>query len=914
MITSEILIAYSQCPRKAFLLLCTNQKGIQHEYITILDQRKQSYQHQYINALKQKAVDVQSYTTDALKNGTDFLVDAILQTEGLEAACGLLTRMEGRSAFGNYHYEPTIFVGTHKIGADQKLEAVFVGHVLGRIQDKPAATGKIVGANGKSHRIKLENSGKKLIPLLEPLQEWVAASSVDPPPIILNKNCATCPFRHPCQKQAEQEDNLSLLDRVTPKVVRKFERKGIFTVKQLSYLYKPRRRKKRAKKPTVTHKLELQALAIRTGKIYLQELPDFSRQPVELFLDIEGLPDQQAYYLIGLLVCEADSCVYHHFWADTLQDEAHIWQQFLNMVTQYPDAPIYHYGSYEPRAIAQLARWYESDGEALKNRLVNINTYIYGRVYFPVRSNSLKAIGEFIGASWTAEDASGLQSLVWRHHWDETQDAEYQRRLITYNEEDCRALMLLTNELTKITASADTLSEIDFADQPKRQATETGEEIHGQFGSILKFAHADYNKKRISFSPITKQNDKQYQREKDSEKKKAQKKRKRPRPTKIVHVPQREFCRRCENQKLQPSKRISKRLIIDLALTKNGIRKTIIQYVGVQGYCPKCHRYSIPLEMTMFYKTRLYGHGFKAWVVYYRVALRLSYGSIAEIASEQFNEETIGRSVPNFISDLACYYKPTEEIIIQNLLESPFIHADETPISIRGLQQYVWVFTDGKHVILKLTKTREADIVHEFLTNYTGILISDFYPGYDSVECRQQKCWVHLIRDLNDDLWTAPFDIEYETFVLEVRNLIIPIMEAVQKYGLKKRNLNKFKKNVEKFYSEVIVDRRYKSELAAKYQGRFIRYRESLFTFLEHDGIPWHNNPAETAIRHLAMQRKISGSFFEARTHDYLLLLGIRQTCRFQGKSFFKFLFSGEKDLDNFKTSKSRPVRTKQVF
>ena len=35
---------------------------------------------------------------------------------------------------------------------------------------------------------------------------------------------------------------------------------------------------------------------------------------------------------------------------------------------------------------------------------------------------------------------------------------------------------------------------------------------------------------------------------------------------------------------------------------------------------------------------------------------------------------------------------------------------------------------------------------------------------------------------------------EYEEFVLEVRNLIVPIMEAVQKYGLKRRHLNKFEK------------------------------------------------------------------------------------------------------------------------
>ena len=28
------------------------------------------------------------------------------------------------------------------------------------------------------------------------------------------------------------------------------------------------------------------------------------------------------------------------------------------------------------------------------------------------------------------------------------------------------------------------------------------------------------------------------------------------------------------------------------------------------------------------------------------------------------------------------------------------------------------------------------------------------------------------------------FDTEFETFVMQVRNLIIPIMEAVRKYGL----------------------------------------------------------------------------------------------------------------------------------
>jgi Transposase IS66 family len=132
-------------------------------------------------------------------------------------------------------------------------------------------------------------------------------------------------------------------------------------------------------------------------------------------------------------------------------------------------------------------------------------------------------------------------------------------------------------------------------------------------------------------------------------------------------------------------------------------------------------------------------------------------------------------------------------------------------------------------------------------------------------------------------------------------------METIQKYGLKRRNLNQFKKQVDSLYQRVLIDRKYKSDLVLKYQKRFIRYRDSLFTFLESDGIPWHNNTAERAIRPFAIQRETSKSpLHESATRDYLTLLSIRQTCRFQGKSFFKFLFSGETDIDQFEVRKRK--------
>ncbi|EFH84811.1 hypothetical protein Krac_5919 [Ktedonobacter racemifer DSM 44963] len=39
-ITFEIVVAYSQCPQKAFFLLCTDEQGTPHEYRDMLDQQK----------------------------------------------------------------------------------------------------------------------------------------------------------------------------------------------------------------------------------------------------------------------------------------------------------------------------------------------------------------------------------------------------------------------------------------------------------------------------------------------------------------------------------------------------------------------------------------------------------------------------------------------------------------------------------------------------------------------------------------------------------------------------------------------------------------------------------------------------------------------------------------------------------
>ncbi|MDP7196318.1 MAG: TM0106 family RecB-like putative nuclease [SAR202 cluster bacterium] len=904
LITSDLVISYIECPRKAYIMLCEGKKGTQNDFISILEVKTRKNRTEHFDKIQMTVPEVKNYSPTLMKKGKPYLIKANLEFEDYKAYADALKKTEEVSLNGTPLYSPVLIVGTHKISKKQKFHLAFIAFVLAKIQNEKSKQGTIIGLVNKSHKIGLNSFYKEIVLVLKDLHSWRNISISESPPLILNKHCALCQFKKVCRDQAVKIDHLSLLNNIsTLKQYRKYERKGIFTVNQLSYLYRPRKQRKRSRNsPAIKHSLELQALVLRTGKTYLHKPPQIQRKQTELFLDIEGNPDTQSFYLIGILICEEENSMYYSFWADATDNEIRIWRQVFNLLKKYPNCPIYHYGNYDAKALATLGKRYGIEIKIISEQLININTLIYGKVYFPLYSNSLKEIGEFIGARWSFPDPSGLQTLIWRYHWEKTKILKYKNQLIAYNKEDCMALKMLTEFLTVVKENEDSILDIDcFVHSKKSQNTLTKNPLNQQLEAILKFSHArsNYNRHKIIYSDrkVTESNSKRIT--KIPSRKNIHGRITR---TKQIHAP--EECTKC-GKSSQKSRKKTQKIKIDLIFNHNGVRKTVTKYVHEHNYCKSCRIHFKSPELSSIGRFRKYGDGFKTWVVYQRIALRLSYRRIALTIQDMFNVSVSDKHLILWIKDVAKDYSSTEENIIKKLLLSPFLHVDETQINVNSINQYAWVFTDRRHVIFKYTETREASFVQNFLKEYEGILISDFYTGFDVINCKHQKCLVHLIRDLNNDLWANPFDLELDNFVFEIKCLIVPIMETIQKYGLKKRNLNKFRMKVELFYIKKISNNIYKSALCQKYQTRFINYRKSLFTFLEYNDILWHNNPAENALRHITLQSDVSRIFYKSMIEDYLLLLGIRQTCKFQNKSFLRFILSNKKDVDIFKSTSS---------
>jgi hypothetical protein len=189
-------------------------------------------------------------------------------------------------------------------------------------------------------------------------------------------------------------------------------------------------------------------------------------------------------------------------------------------------------------------------------------------------------------------------------------------------------------------------------------------------------------------------------------------------------------------------------------------------------------------------------------------------------------------------------------------------------------------------------------------------LVSDFYTAYDSIGCLQQRCLIHLIRDLNDEVLNNPFDDELKRVVTAFAELLSPIVETVDRFGLKRYFLKKHLARVKKFYTE-LGKTDYRSEVAIKCKERFERNCDKLFTFLSYDGVPWHNNNAEHAIKVFARLRDVvAGGSTLKGLEEYLTLLSICQTCKYMGVDFLDFLRSGEKDIYAFAESQQKRRRT----
>ena len=326
-VTDATFEAFLHCDTKSYLLhksIDSQSKfGVWEKGLT------QQFQQRVSEWLRSSFGDDEVYvgtpSQRMLEQGSHRIVlRPLIKSSDLRAEPDALWRMPPAPGATSFRYIPVRFVRNEKVSRFDKLMLAFDALALNRCSSNPYGSGKLIC--GSQYNIVtvplaklLENVRHSVIQAMKQQKSRV------PPPLVLNKHCPECEFRARCRRVAVEKDDLSLLANMTAKERQRLNDKGIFTVTQLSYTFRPRRRRAFKSSHVFKHEPALKALAIRKDRIHVIGTPTFNIPEGTVYLDVEGIPDHDFYYLIGLRYKARDEYVQHSFWADSPSDEREMW-------------------------------------------------------------------------------------------------------------------------------------------------------------------------------------------------------------------------------------------------------------------------------------------------------------------------------------------------------------------------------------------------------------------------------------------------------------------------------------------------------------------------------------------------------------------------------------------------------------
>ena len=356
-ITSDLFEAYLECPTKCFLR-SLGETGVGNPYADWVQAQSNSYREVAIARLKDGIANNDCVTGSldrtALKSAKWHLAaDTKVCGSGIESSIHAVERVPSQGRGEPAHFIPVRFIFTNKLTRHDRLLLGFDSTVLSEALGRDVELGKIIhGDDFVTLRVNtsaLDGEARKTTAKIAAL-----LSAQEPPDLVLNRHCSECEFQTKCRKKAIETDDLSLLAGMKEDERNRFRSKGIFTVKQLSYTFRPRRTPKRTKNPARPRYPALQALAIRENTGYVHGNPCIPDSKTRVHLDIERLPDSGSYYLIGALIVSEGHEAFHSFWASEVSEEPEQFVQFVDLVLNLADFRILHLGDYEAVALRRM--------------------------------------------------------------------------------------------------------------------------------------------------------------------------------------------------------------------------------------------------------------------------------------------------------------------------------------------------------------------------------------------------------------------------------------------------------------------------------------------------------------------------------------------------------------------------------
>ncbi len=469
-VTDEMLLNFQRCKRRAFLDAYghSEQRDPPSDYLLKLQQDSLAHQQSVFVDYPSEAVVYPRYdwnagagaTLELMQRGIERIMRGVLQVElcqGVRVVSKpkLLVKQDGPSILGDWYYAPVDIKLGKRPKLDYQVIAALHAYLLSATQGVWPDTSWLILRQRGAYAVNLSEQVPRMQGVLEGCIRMLTESN--PPDVFISRNrCDLCHWFSHCYGIAQSEHHLSLMPGVTPSRYVYLEELNLTTVAALANSSPNALSALPGFGPHAAYKLVQQArstiqnqalaspLLAESDVEALRSGERIPTAPIELYFDIEAAPEQNLIYLHGILVVDRDrqTSLFQPLLAEQPDYEEQIWEQFLDLVWQYPDAPIFHFCPYEVQTVKRLAALYKTPERLIRPllaRFVDLHERVTQTVALPIESYSLKPIARWLGFDWRDSEANGAQSIYWYDQWLHTGDRVHLEAILRYNEDDCRA-------------------------------------------------------------------------------------------------------------------------------------------------------------------------------------------------------------------------------------------------------------------------------------------------------------------------------------------------------------------------------------------------------------------------------------------------------------------------------------------
>ena len=313
--------------------------------------------------------------------------------------------------------------------------------------------------------------------------------------------------------------------------------------------------------------------------------------------------------------------------------------------------------------------------------------------------------------------------------------------------------------------------------------------------------------------------------------------------------------------------------------------KVHVKMIKVHRYwCPCCGKI-VDAPVTDAFPNCRFGLEVYLLVAFMRYRIGMTYEKIREMLQIPYDLNLSRGELPQMMDRLAYEFGNHYEDLLQELRHSLSINGDETGWRVDGKNAWLWAFIGKGIALYTIEKCRGKKVVKRILgKHYKGVLGSDFWSAYNLDGIVQQKCHVHLKRDLKEVAEGKDGRSQFHRFKKKLKRILDDGVRA------KERIKGPEEKQTEKCHLDQRVvelcDQNWTDKDCKRIVKRLRGRGKDLFTFLVKDIGP-DNNIAERGIRPAVIMRKNSyGNRSDKGADTTSVLLSVVETSYIRGRNF----------------------------